>query len=133
MLAKKQKSTKTKLINEENMPDDVIKFKQICQDLYDANNAGATYDEVVNLVLRTPYGDICRGGELTLNEIGFIFGVTRERIRQKELDVKKILTRSTAVKKLNDYLSTTGEDRISKKHFAQRAEKKLMKKYQWIK
>jgi DNA-directed RNA polymerase sigma subunit (sigma70/sigma32) len=132
MVDKRQKAVKAKLINEENMSDDVIKFKQICQDLYDANNAGATYDQVVNLVLRTPYGDICRGGELTLNEIGFIFGVTRERIRQKELDVKKILTRSAAVKKLNDYLSTTGEDRISKKHFAKRVENKLMKNSQWI-
>lgn len=132
MSEKEKKVAKVKLINEENMPDDIIKFKQVCQDLYDANNVGATYDQVVNLVLRTPYGDVCRGGELTLNEIGFIFGVTRERIRQKELDVKKILTRSKAVKSLNDYLSTTGEDRISKKHLAQRIENKIMKKAPWI-
>jgi DNA-directed RNA polymerase sigma subunit (sigma70/sigma32) len=124
----KSKPIKADLTKTEHMPEDIILFKTICQDLFDANQIGATYDDVVNFVLRTPYGDICRGGELTLNEIGFIFDVTRERIRQKELDARKILSRSLGVKELNDYLSITGEDRITKKRLIHKIEEKMRKK-----
>ena len=102
-------------INEDSVSDDVIVFKSICMDLYDAQISDKSYDEIVNMVLETPYGDIARSDTLTLNEIGYIFDITRERVRQIEASAKKRLTTSKATLRLHRYLALSGDDRITTK------------------
>ena len=102
-------------INEDSVSDDVIVFKSICMDLYDAQISDKSYDEIVNMVLETPYGDIARSDTLTLNEIGYIFDITRERVRQIESSAKKRLTTSKATLRLHRYLALSGDDRITTK------------------
>lgn len=102
-------------INENSVSDDVIVFKSICMDLYDAQISDKSYDEIVNMVLRTPYGHIARSDTLTLNEIGYIFDITRERVRQIESSAKKRLTTSKATLRLHRYLALSGDDRITTK------------------
>lgn len=102
-------------INESSVSDDVIVFKSICMDLYYAQIGDKSYDEIVNMVLQTPYGDIARSDTLTLNEIGYIFDITRERVRQIETSAKKRLTTSKATLHLHRYLALSGDDRITTK------------------
>lgn len=102
-------------INENSVSNDVIVFKSICIDLFDAQIGDKSYDEIVNMVLDTKYGDIARSDTLTLNEIGYIFDITRERVRQVELSAKKRLTTSKATLRLHRYLALSGDDRITTK------------------
>ena len=54
-------------------------------------------------VLRMRYG-FEDGDEKTLEEVGQMFGVTRERIRQIELKAIKKLSHPTRIRKLEDFL-----------------------------
>lgn len=105
----------TTAINESSISDDVIIFKTICMDLYNAQIGDKSYDEIVNMVLRTPYGDVARSDTITLNEIGYIFDITRERVRQIETSAKKRLITSKATLQLHRYLALSGDDSITTK------------------
>lgn len=104
-----------KKILDESVSDDVVVFKQICIDLYHAQVGDKSYDEIVNMVLRTEYGNIARSDTLTLNEIGYIFDITRERVRQVELSAKKRLKTPKATLRLHRYFALSGDDRITTK------------------
>lgn len=53
-------------------------FKTMAEELYLAQKGDKTFDYIVLQLLRTKFA--C--GEFTLEEIGYIYGVSRERIRQ---------------------------------------------------
>ena len=100
-----------KTIFESSISDDVIVFKSICMDLFYAQIDNKPYDEIVNMVLRTEYGNIARSDTITLNEIAYIFDITRERVRQIELASKKRIEKSKATFALRRYLALSGEYR----------------------
>lgn len=72
-------------------------FRDICREMYVASNLLATrkgevlyekgYGKVIQLVMRTQYKELLPLGGLTLEQIGYLFGTTRERIRQVEEEV----------------------------------------------
>lgn len=103
------------MANENSVGNDVIVFKEICVDLFNAQIGDKSYDEIVNMVLNTKYGDIAKSDTLTLNEIAYIFDITRERVRQIETSAKKRLTTSKSTLRLHRYLALSGDDRITTK------------------
>lgn len=53
-------------------------LKEMAEELYLAQRSDKTFDWIVLQLLRTKFA----GGEFTLEEIGHIYGVSRERVRQ---------------------------------------------------
>ena len=102
-------------IDKETINEDVVIFKSICTDLFNAQVDNKSYEAIVNMVLDTKYGNFAKSDTLTLNEIGYIFDITRERVRQLELSAKKKLinpgSKSTLL--LNRYLALSGEDKAT--------------------
>jgi hypothetical protein len=83
-----------------NISNDVIVFKEICTLLTEASLSvkeseievsdykkefNSLFDKVVLLALETPYGK--RVMDITLEEVAYIFSITRERVRQIEMSV----------------------------------------------
>jgi Sigma-70, region 4 len=79
----KDESTKDGLIRGE-----VKLFSSIAHQL--AKESGKSIETVVNQMINSKYNRLISGG-MSHAEIGYIFGITRERIRQLEDRIRKIL------------------------------------------
>lgn len=87
-----------KLISDEDVEDNVIlsfRTERICEVL-------DTLKDREKEVLQLRYG-LLDGKEKTLEEIGQVFGVTRERVRQIEMIALRKLRHPSRAKKLRDY------------------------------
>ena len=95
------------------MPANIVIFKDVCTKLYlnsrllEHNKAGKIiyedgYGEVINMVLTVPkYSRLVADG-CTLAEVGYILGLTRERIRQYEDNIIGSSDRAGKLMFLND-------------------------------
>ena len=96
-----------------DMPANIVIFKDVCNKLYlssrllEHNKAGKIiyedgYGEVINMVLTVPkYSRLVADG-CTLAEVGYILGLTRERIRQYEDNVTGSSGRAGKLMSLKD-------------------------------
>lgn len=97
-------------IDEEYFTDNNLQIDNSDNDLFNTNleNAFESLFETLTPreveVLKLRYGMSETGSEKTLNEVGEILGVTRERIRQIEAKALKKLRHPSRSKKLRDYM-----------------------------
>ena len=95
------------------MPANIVIFKDVCTKLYlnsrllERNKTGKIihddgYGEVINMILTVPrYSRLVADG-CTLAEVGYILGLTRERIRQYEDNVTGSSGRTGKLMSLKD-------------------------------
>ena len=85
-------------------------FKDICTELYEASDLcefnkkgnivyGQGYAKVIQMVMRTPHKDLLNMNGLTLEEVGILLRVTRERVRQYEEQVLGAAPKRAGTKK----------------------------------
>jgi hypothetical protein len=78
----------------------IIVFKQLVEDFVEESKQ--PYDKVLLLLLRTPYGECMV--DANLYEIGYVFNLSRERVRQLEIAVFRKFKRFDSIKDLYRYL-----------------------------
>jgi hypothetical protein len=109
---------------------DVVIFKKICTDLFKNSSSGHTFDEIVNMVLKTKYGNFARTDDLVLEDIAFIYDISRERVRQietailKKLKTPRFLKNFSIIKTLRDDKSVGWYNSSEIKARSQRTEEK---------
>jgi len=93
-------------INEEYFTDNNLQIDNIDKDLLkrDLKIALGTLKDREVEVLKLRYGISTTESEKTLNEVGEILGITRERVRQIEAKALKKLRHPSRNKKIRDYL-----------------------------
>ena len=107
--------------------EDVVKFKEICTELFQSSTSGHTFDQIVNMVLKTKYGNFARSNDIILEDIAFIFDVTRERIRQ----IEAAIVRKSKHPRFSDYwkavreaISATGVELLTPNDIIKKCERK---------
>lgn len=114
---------------------DVVEFKRICTELFQASTSGHTFDQIVIMVLKTKYGNFARANDIVLEDIAFIYDITRERVRQIEDAIVKKLKHpllSDYWKVVREAISATGVELLTpediiKKNKRKETHKSLLK------